>query len=192
MCNADDLIIECKKHIGELSLYTGENPDWAWCARFLVSCMKDIGMVPPDTWSCKGLYDWCTPIPDNEVQAGDFVVFNLDGEEDTSWFDHIGLVLWFDHTNNTYKTIEGNSGCNYSVDTYTYYNEVCPPKTYFCRPPYNESEDTMTFDDVWFKEKFNDDKTPYGGSKTTPANLLYELALEVHQIKKQLDKLEKQ
>ena len=187
---ADKLISECKKHIGELSLYTGENPDWAWCARFLVACMRDIGMNPPDTWSAKGLYDWCSPLDDNEVKAGDFVVFNLDGREDKSWFDHVGLVLWFDHESNTYRTIEGNSGSNYSVGVYTYDNAKHPPQTYFCRPKYRE-EDEMTdiFNDVWFSETLNSRTTPQTESYTTPANLLWEIANEVHEIKEKLEKI---
>lgn len=187
---ADKLISECKKHIGEKTLYTGENPDWAWCARFLVACMRDIGMNPPDTWSVWGLYDWCEPVSDDAVQPGDLVCFNFDGRENTSYFDHVGLVMWFDHDSDEYKTIEGNSGSDYSVGCYEYYNYTYPPKTYFCRPKYKE-EDEMSdiFNGVWFSETLNSSTTPQTESYTTPANLLWEIANEVHEIKEKLEKI---
>ena len=50
-------------------------------------------------------------------------------------------------------------------------------------------EDDMTFDDVWFSETVNDAKTPATGSGTTPANLLWELAQEVHELKEQMAEL---
>lgn len=50
-------------------------------------------------------------------------------------------------------------------------------------------EDDMTFDDVWFGETVNDAKTPATGSGTTPANLLWEVAQELHEVKEQLAEL---
>lgn len=165
--------MECKKHLGEKKLYTGEDETLPWCARFLVSCMRDAGMNPPDTWSAKELYGWCAPVPDDEVREGDLVAFNLDGRADTSWFDHIGIVLWFDHTADTYKTVEGNSGSDYSVGTYIYDNTDYPPQTYFCRPPYDDDfkETDMEFDNIWFNGVLNDERTDAG--YTTPANMLW-------------------
>lgn len=193
MSQQDDLIIECKKHIGEMSLYTGENPDWAWCARFLVSCMRDIGMEPPDTWSAKGLYDWCEPVPDDAVQSGDLVCFNFDGREDTSWFDHVGLVMWFDHDSDEYKTIEGNSGSDYSVGCYEYYNETYPPKTYFCRPPYDaRGEYTMNesdFNEMWCNHSFNAPMID-GKWSPTPGNVMLTMYNAVMDMREQLHDME--
>lgn len=188
---SDDLIIEAKKHIGEYKLYTGEDDTLPWCARFIVSCMRDIGMNPPDTWSAKGLYDWCTPVPDDEVREGDLVVFNLDGRLDTSWFDHIGIVLWFDHASDTYKTIEGNSGSEYSVGTYFYDNSDYPPMTYFCRPPYDDMEigedsDMITeddFDAIWCDHSFN--HPPIDGKwSATPGNILLHMLGQLDTVSK--------
>lgn len=50
-------------------------------------------------------------------------------------------------------------------------------------------EDDMTFDDVWFGDEVNDQKTPATGSGTTPANMLWEIAQEVHEIKEAMKEL---
>lgn len=140
MATAKQFIDECYKHLGETELYTGENPDWAWCAKFLSSVAKDLGMTQFDSWAASDIYAACEPVSDEEVQPGDFVCFNFDGQERTNWFDHIGCVTWFDHGTDYYGTIEGNSGSNFCVGEYVYYNETYPPKTYFCRPQYDVDE----------------------------------------------------
>ena len=142
MPSAKDFIEECRKHLGETELYTGENPSWSWCAKFLSSVAKDLGGLGFDSWACSDVYAACTPIPDDEVTPGDFVCFNFGGEQRTNWFDHIGCVTWFDHDTGDYGTIEGNSGSNYSVGEYEYNNETWPPQTYFCRPAYSESTES--------------------------------------------------
>lgn len=194
MGNADDMLAECKKHLGEMKLYTGEDESLPWCARFLKSCFEDIGMSPPDTWSAKGLYDWCEPVPDECVQSGDLVVFNFDGRMDTNWFDHIGIVLWFDHDADCYKTVEGNSGSDYSVGTYFYDNNDYPPKTYFCRPPYDNGRKRIMneedFDEIWCNNSFNAE--PIDGKwDSTPGNILLHIMETCDKMLEELNKLSK-
>lgn len=182
MATPQQFIRECRKHLGEESLYTGEHPDWAWCAKFLSSCAKDIGGLGFDSWTAAGVYASCTPVADDDVEAGDLVCFNFGGEQRTDWFDHIGLVTSFNHSTGFYRTIEGNSGSNFDVGEYTYNNETCPPQTYFCRPRYTKEETDMTLseddvqriaDAVIFHTKVNDSMIENGNAFTTLANLLY-------------------
>ena len=194
MATAQQFIEECRKHLGEGSLYTGENPSWAWCAKFLSSVAKDLGMTQFDSWSAVGVYNACTPIADEDVQPGDFVCFNFDGREDTSWFDHIGVVTYADIANEgMYKTIEGNSGANYTVGEYTYYNDTYPPKTYFCRPDYDSEEDMLTDEDiekiadkVIFRMKIKDGKVVNGDAYATVGNLLWHIYVKVCEIAKKV------
>ena len=50
-------------------------------------------------------------------------------------------------------------------------------------------EDDMNFDDAWFGGKLNSSKTPASGSSTTPANLLWEGTVEIHDIRKDIEAL---
>lgn len=50
-------------------------------------------------------------------------------------------------------------------------------------------EDDMNFDDAWFGGKLNSSKTPASGSSTTPANLLWEGTVEIHDIRKDIAEL---
>lgn len=190
MATADQFIRECEKHLGETELYTGEHPDWAWCAKFLSSCAKDIGGLGFDSWTASGVYASCTPIPDDEVEAGDLVCFNFGGEERTDWFDHIGLVTYFDHASDIYHTIEGNSGTNFNVGRYVYHNETYPPKTYFCRPHYTKEETVDDFDETWFNHTLNDAITDAG--ETSPANMLWGCYCLLTRIEYKLDEILKE
>lgn len=171
MATASEFIAECRKHLGEGSLYTGENPEWAWCAKFLSSVAKDLDMTQFDSWAASGVYAACTPVADEDVRPGDFVCFNFGGEERTNWFDHIGCVTWFDHSTGRYGTIEGNSGPYFCVGEYEYDNATWPPQTYFCRPDYEEEVTMKTFDEVWFGDYLNDEHTEAG--YTSPGNILW-------------------
>lgn len=174
MATASEFIAECRKHLGETELYTGEHPDWHWCAKFLSSVAKDLGGLGFDAWACSDVYAACVPVPDDDVQPGDFVCFNFGGEQRTSWFDHIGCVTWFDHDTGRYGTIEGNSGPNHSVGEYTYNNDNWPPQTYFCRPAYSDSKEVQPW------EKLSSTALEILGYKGGGEKDLWQLINEIH------------
>ena len=94
-----------------------------------------------------------------------------------------------DHVIRHYDVVDNFSGS--TVDPHKH----CP-RSYIDESAWEElhayitsKEDDMTFDDVWFSETLNDAKTPETDSHTTPANLLWEVAVAVHELKEQVAEL---
>lgn len=85
---------------------------YPWCAAFQSYVgAHDLGMDFKPSASAAGVAWQGTRIPDENVQPGDWVLFNWDGRQDFSWADHIGVVEWSDINGSGYfGTIEGNTG----------------------------------------------------------------------------------
>lgn len=114
------------------------DPDtYPWCAAFQSYNLNAIGIQFSPSASASGVFNQFPRVADDDVQAGDLVVFNWDGRDDTGWCDHIGLVEWFDHDSGYFGTIEGNTGggegCVMRVTRYNYGSYF----TAFCRPSYD-------------------------------------------------------
>jgi len=117
---------------------------YPWCAAFQSYVgIHDLGMPFGASASAAGVAWQGARIPDDEVQPGDWVLFNWDGRGDFGWADHIGLVEWFDHSSGYFGTIEGN--CGDTVCRCTRYN-YSSYATAFFRPPYEDEseEEDMT------------------------------------------------
>lgn len=89
------------------------DPDvYPWCAVFQSYVfVHDCGMDCTPSASAAGFALQFPRIADEDVQPGDLVLFNWDGDQDFSWADHIGVVEWSDINGSGYfGTIEGNTG----------------------------------------------------------------------------------
>ena len=113
---------------------------YPWCAAFQSYGADQINLGINPSASAAGVANQGTRIADEDVQPGDWVVFNWDGRSDTGWCDHIGLVEWFDHSSGYFGTIEGNTGATAggTVARCTRYN-YGSYFTAFFRPPYSGS-----------------------------------------------------
>lgn len=119
------------------------DPDtYPWCAAFQsYVAVHDLGIAINPSASAAGVANQGKRIQDNQVQPGDWVVFNWDGRTDTGWCDHIGVVEWFDHTTEWFGTIEGNYGDKVTRVTR---NNNDSYFTAFFRPPYDGKTSTKT------------------------------------------------
>lgn len=113
------------------------DPGWAWCACFQSYVgVHDLGMSFNPSSSAAGVAWQGMEVADEDVQPGDWVLFNWDGRQDFGWADHIGVVEWSDINGSGYfGTIEGN--CNDCVCRCTRYNNGSYATKFF-RPPYSE------------------------------------------------------
>lgn len=113
------------------------DPGWAWCACFQSYVgVHDLGMAFNPSSSAAGVAWQGMEVADEDVQPGDWVLFNWDGRQDFGWADHIGVVEWSDINGSGYfGTIEGN--CDDQVKRCTRYN-YGSYATKFFRPPYSE------------------------------------------------------
>lgn len=152
MTTAAEYIAQAAKYIGiggtdnifNTWYYGGHvyDPDkYPWCAAYQSYVgVHDLGMDFTPSASAAGVAWQGTRVPDEQAQAGDWVLFNWDGDQDFSWADHIGLLEWSDITGSGYfGTIEGNTGggegvvarcTRYNYDSYG---------TAFFRPPYKNA-----------------------------------------------------
>ena len=116
------------------------DPDvYPWCAAFQSYVgVHDLGMPFEPSASAAGVGWQGTPVADEDVQPGDWVLFTWDGRQDFSWADHIGVVEWSDINGSGYfGTIEGNTGSGEGiVARCTRYNWGSYGTKFF-RPPYN-------------------------------------------------------
>ena len=120
-----------------------------WCVMFLWWCFRQAGEYKAffgggKTASCRLLRDWYLAmgqiVPVDKVQAGDIVILNFHGTQDT---EHCGLVAEVPVKNSrqVFYTIEGNTGFGGSEDNG---GAVCEKPRYFsqvvavCRPKYKE------------------------------------------------------
>ena len=151
MASAEQYLAQAAKYIGisgdqnifnywywvELNGYSYD-PGWAWCACFQSYVgVHDLGMPFNPSASAAGVAWQGAEVADEDVQPGDWVLFNWDGRQDFGWADHIGVVEWSDIPNSGYfGTIEGN--CNDCVCRCTRYN-YGSYATKFFRPPWSEA-----------------------------------------------------
>ena len=151
MTSANDYLAQAAKYIGiggdqnqfnywywvTLNGYSYD-PGWAWCACFQSYVgVHDLGMDFTPSASAAGVANQGTRVPDEQAQAGDWVLFNWDGRQTWDWADHIGVVEWSDITGSGYfGTIEGN--CDDMVKRCTRYNYGSYGTAFF-RPPYSNA-----------------------------------------------------
>lgn len=118
------------------------DPDtYPWCACFQSYVgVHDLGMPFKASASAAGVGWQGTPVADEDVQPGDWVLFTWDGRQDFGWADHIGVVEWSDINSSGYfGTIEGNTGYGEgTVARCTRYNWGSYGTKFF-RPPYDGS-----------------------------------------------------
>ena len=116
------------------------DPDtYPWCAAYQSYVgVHDLSMPFTPSASAAGVAWQGVEIADEDVQPGDWVLFNWDGDQDFSWADHIGVVEWSDINGSGYfGTIEGNTGWGEgTVARCTRYNWG-DYGTKFFRPPYD-------------------------------------------------------
>lgn len=154
MTSANDYLAQAAKYIGVSGDYNifnewywcdlngmSYNPGWAWCAAFqsYVGC-HDLGMPWTPSASASYFGNQFDRVPDEQVQPGDFVLFNWNGSQSFyPYAEHVGVVEWSDITGSGYfGTIEGNTG-NSEVARCTRYN-YGSYGTAFYRPVYGGSE----------------------------------------------------
>lgn len=115
--------------------------EYPWCAAFQSYVgVHDLGMPFSASASAAGVGWQGTPVADEDVQPGDWVLFTWDGRQDFSWADHIGVVEWTDINGSGYfGTIEGNTNTwDGEVARCTRYNWGSYGTKFF-RPPYDGS-----------------------------------------------------
>lgn len=115
---------------------------YPWCAVFQSYVgVHDLGMDFNPSASSAAVGNQGTRVADEDVQPGDWVLFNWDGRQTFGWTDHIGLVEWSDINGSGYfGTIEGNTGNSYGgeVARCTRYNWGSYATAFF-RPNYDSS-----------------------------------------------------
>lgn len=112
---------------------------YPWCAAFQSYIgVHDLGMPFSPSASAAGVANQGVRVADEDVQPGDWVLFNWDGRQDFGWADHIAVVEWSDINGSGYfGTIDGNSGGGEGVvQRNTYYNWGSYATAFF-RPPYD-------------------------------------------------------
>jgi len=119
MVTANQMIQRARAHIGEDGCQTWAwfnsnvyyaGTGWSWCAAFLSKCATECGLKHENSASAAAFGSQFKRVQDKDVKPGDVVTFNWDGRQDTSWMDHVALVVSFDHQTGIFSTIDGNSG----------------------------------------------------------------------------------
>lgn len=119
------------------------DPDtYPWCAVFqsyIAELVGGLGYVK--NAAASGIFNQLPRVADQDVQPGDYVCFNWDGRNDTSWMDHIAMVIEFDYNSGYLKVIEGNGGYGGGIVQEHEYNNNSTYFTAFCRPQYSSCSD---------------------------------------------------
>lgn len=107
---------------------------YPWCAAFQSYVgIVDLGMNFKPSASASGVAFQGTNIYYEDIERGDWILFNWDGRQDFSFADHIGLIENIDFDRGLIYTIEGNSDdcvrqCTHSINS--------AYSMRFFRPPY--------------------------------------------------------
>ena len=166
--NARDIDVLVSIHLNagggtgtEVLYYEGDDTGYTYASRISANLAAALGL--PDR-GAKG-NNWVGVVCNTNATAVLIEVCFVDREEDYAAWNNCS---WNDMVMAICNGIDGS-------DTST--------------RPMDIGDDDMTFDDVWFGETVNDAKTPATGSGTTPANLIWEIAQEVHELKEQVAEL---
>lgn len=119
------------------------DPDiYPWCAVFQSYIgVHDLDMDFTPSASSAAVGWQGERVADEDVEPGDWVLFNWDGRPDLGFTDHIGVVEWSDINGSGYfGTIEGNTGYSWGgeVARCTRYNWGSYTTAFF-RPPYSDT-----------------------------------------------------
>lgn len=154
MATAQQNIENARKHLGVSGTnnifntwYWGfhcyDSDAYPWCAVFqsyVASLSGGLGYTK--SAAASGIFNQLQRIDDKDVQPGDYVCFNWDGRKDTSWMDHIAMVVDFNYSTGYLKVIEGNGGGGGGCVKETVYNNNSSYFTAFCRPVYEDGENS--------------------------------------------------
>jgi lysozyme len=158
-----------------------------WAYNFLSHVKERTGQVPGVYMSksvCRS-QDWSTVASEGyPLWAAQYANNDRMGYTDSPWTDGYGFGAWSHPTIYQYSSSGDLDGYSGSLDINLFYGDRDDWKELF------QGGDTMTFDNVWFDETLNSKRTPKDEAYTTPANLLWETANEVHENKTKLEALE--
>lgn len=113
---------------------------YPWCAAFQSYLAEQAGGLGyTKSAAASGIFNQLPRIDDMDVKPGDYVCFNWDGRQDTSWMDHIAMVVDFNYSTGYLKVIEGNGGGGGGCAKETVYNNNSSYFTAFCRPLYADA-----------------------------------------------------
>lgn len=163
------------------------NNGTGWAYNFLRRVQERTGKIPGVYMSksvCRS-QDWSSVAEAGyPLWVAQYANNNRMGYTDSPWADSNGYGAWEGPAIFQYTSSGQLNGYSGNLDLNLFYGDEDTWNQLFY------GGDNMNFDDVWFGETFNQEKTPATESNTTPANLLWETAGEVHDNKTKLAEIE--